>query len=180
MKTSTTKRSSGPELHPAAHAFVADQVRRLGPFDEVLDLGGRDVNGSVRDLFPGARYVVVDVRPGPGVTVVADAADWRAEEPFGCVVCCEVLEHTARAAEIVASGYANLRAGGVLMVTTAMEPRVPHSAVDGCGLRFGEYYRNVDPETLEMWLAEAGFDQWEVASRVIPGHGGDLYAVAWR
>lgn len=176
MTASTTKRSSGPDLHPGAHAFVADKAGLLGPFGEVLDLGGRDVNGSVRHLFPGASYVVVDLRAGPGVTVVADAAEWRAAVPFACVVCCEVLEHTPRAGEIVAGAYANLRVGGVLMLTMAMDPRAPHSGVDGGEVRDGEYYRNVDPETLEVWLVDAGFEEWEISTRA----GGDLYAVAWR
>ncbi|MDX1668265.1 MAG: class I SAM-dependent methyltransferase [Limnobacter sp.] len=40
---------------------------------EVVDLGSQDVNGSYRELFPQPtfKYTGVDVRPGPGVDVVA-------------------------------------------------------------------------------------------------------------
>src|SRR5690242_21675018 len=43
----------------------------------VLDIGGRDLNGSTRPLFPNANpYHVLDLRPGPNVDIVADAATW--------------------------------------------------------------------------------------------------------
>jgi SAM-dependent methyltransferase len=37
----------------------------------VVDIGSMDVNGTYRDLFPGCRYIGVDMEPGPGVDVVA-------------------------------------------------------------------------------------------------------------
>jgi hypothetical protein len=44
----------------------------------VLDLGGRDINGSPRRLFPAAtRYTVLDIRPGDGVLIVTTAAPGR-------------------------------------------------------------------------------------------------------
>ena len=67
----------GGLMHPEARAFVAAAATRLPP-GPVVELGARDFNGSVRDLFPGApAYVGVDLAPGAGVDVVADAADWR-------------------------------------------------------------------------------------------------------
>ena len=82
-------------MHPEARAFVAGVARRAGA-RWVVELGARDLNGTVRDLFPSARgYTGVDLVAGPGVDVVADAADWRPREPApDLVVCCEVLEHT--------------------------------------------------------------------------------------
>lgn len=67
----------------------------LGPVPTV-ELGSYDVNGSLRPHFSG-RYVGVDIRPGPGVDVVASAAGVPLRErSFGCCVCTEMLEHDAR------------------------------------------------------------------------------------
>lgn len=166
-------------MHPSAHAFVAETAALLEPPRTVLDLGGRDVNGTVQDVFPSSTYVVVDLIDGANVDHVADAAEWTSDSPFDCVVCCEVLEHTPRAHAIVANAARNLRAGGVLIITAATDPRAPHSGIDGGPLRDGEYYANINAESLEDWLYDAGFDGWQITTRQVPDHGGDLYAVAW-
>ena len=42
-------------------------------FEVVIDLGSQDVNGSLRDHCPpGARYVGLDLEPGPGVDMVVE------------------------------------------------------------------------------------------------------------
>lgn len=166
-------------MHESALAFVCGQSRKRGPFRTVLDLGGRDVNGSPRGCFPGAHYTVVDIMDGDGVDVVADAATYCPGVTYQAVVCCEVLEHTPAAADIVHNAAKLLDPGGIFFVTTAMPPRMPHSAVDGGQLRAGEYYGNIMPGDLELWLVSAGFDGWHLTTTVIPNHGGDLYAVAW-
>src|SRR5688500_7599507 len=67
----------------------------------VLDLGGRDNNGSFRPFFPDASFKVVDVVDGPDVDVVADAADFDPQKIYTVVLCTEVFEHTPRWPEIV-------------------------------------------------------------------------------
>lgn len=144
----------------------------------VLELGSRDVNGSPRSFFPlavgGGRYVGVDISPGPGADIVADAADWRPAdnrtkdkallevdgpgipEKFDVVVCVEVLEHAVRWREIVRTAAACVKPGGLVAITAAGPARAEHSAVDGMALRPGEYYANVLKEHLEAELVEAG------------------------
>lgn len=39
----------------------------------VVDIGSYDVNGTMKPLFPGVRYIGVDQSPGPNVDVVASA-----------------------------------------------------------------------------------------------------------
>lgn len=151
-------------------AVTAD---RCGPFASVTDLGGRDINGSPRLLFPGARYVAVDVVPGPGVDVVADARTWVPEQPVDCVVCCEVLEHVPDPDRFVAAAWEALKPGGLLVVTAACPPRAPHSAADGGQLRPGEFYRNVDPYLLARWLIG-----WKDAEIETHEDRGDVYATA--
>lgn len=148
-------------MHPAAYDYVAKQVVELGPFLAVVEFGGRNVNGSVRDLFGEARYLTIDMEPGPGVDVVADAADVPLEG-FDCVVCCEVLEHAPKASSLVAAARRSLRPGGFFIMTCAGDGRVPHSALDGGPLRAGEHYANVSRRELEDWLRGGLFRTWDV------------------
>lgn len=125
---------------------------------EVLDIGGRNVNGSIRDLFPGAtRYVAVDIREGDGVDVVADAATWVPDQEYDVVVSTECFEHTDVWPQICLTAFKALEAGGRLILTMAGPGRAPHSAVDGGLLRPGEYYGNVDPDELRSTLEACGF-----------------------
>ena len=140
-------------MHPEAMAFVATKVREFGPFADVVEFGSRNVNGSVRYLFPMAAYVGVDIAPGPGVDHVANAADYQTAVGHDCVVCCEVLEHTPDAKRIVEAAWKALRPGGVLIVTTACDPRAPHSAIDGGQLHPSEFYANIVPAALTAWLS---------------------------
>ena len=160
-------------MHPAAYRFVASIVSAgQVPPGLVVELGGRDVNGSIRGLFWGS-YVSVDLAPGPGVDVVADAATYTPPAPAACVVCCEVLEHAPTAPAIVANAAAMLQPGGLLIVTAAGDGRAPHSAVDGGPLRDGEYYANVTPGDVGGWCA--GLEQVRVWTN---RRAGDIYATA--
>lgn len=143
----------------------------------VLDLGGRDVNGTVRPLFPNATvYRVVDILPGDGVDVVADAADWTPDRQYDVVVCCETFEHTARWPEICATAFAACRPGGQLILTMAGPGRPEHSAIDGeFRLHPGEYYGNVDPAELWRVLRAVGWRRIHVDQQVSPA---DVRAVA--
>jgi hypothetical protein len=155
-------------MHSEAREYVARHARP-SPGLLVLDIGGQDMNGSVRDLWPGADYTAMDITDGPGVDVVADAATWRPDwEPhqgFDVVVCCEVFEHAESWPEIVDTAYRALRPGGLFIVTTAGPGRAPHS-----GRRAlppepdpGEHYANVDPGALADVFEVTGFVDWEVS-----------------
>lgn len=160
-------------MHVEAASFVALTAHRLGPFDSVLELGGLNINGSVRPYFPGARYVSVDIVPGPGVDVVADATTYRSEERYDCCVCTEVLEHAEDADGFVATAWGSLRPGGLFILTAACPPRAAHSAVDGGALRAGEFYRNVDQSLMASWLVG-----WKDVDIEIYEDRGDIYATA--
>jgi SAM-dependent methyltransferase len=157
-------------MHPEAWDWIAEHI---GTPDTVIDLGGRDVNGHPRSLAPWAFWTVVDIEWGHGVDVVADAADWQPPEPVDVVICAEVLEHTARAGEIVANALTMLKPGGRLILTAAGPDRGPHSAVDGGPVRGGEWYRNVSLPDLAGWLQ---LTDW-AGSRATYGRGReDVYA----
>ncbi len=143
-------------MHGEAFAWVSRY--RTCERVAVLDLGGRNVNGSVRSLFPAADpYRTVDIAPGDGVDIAADAADWTPDRQYGVVVCTEVFEHTPRWPEIVSTAQRALVTGGLFVATMAGPGRPEHSAVDGGPLRDGEYYGNVRPEQLYAVLLDLGF-----------------------
>lgn len=149
-------------MHQSVREYIAAAVAEHGPFRSVCEVGCRDINGSIRDLFDGARYVGVDILDGDGVDVVADFATWSTDDRFDCVVTSSVLEHTASAKEIIIKACRLLTRPGVLIVTCAGPGWRPHSAIDENPIRPDEYYENVDAPTLATWIASAGFDTWKV------------------
>ena len=146
-------------MHTAAHEYVARQVDRLGPFRHGVEIGSRNINGEVRDLFDEpASYTGLDLAPGPGVDWVGDAIDFEPYAVPDAVVCCEVFEHTATWPLLVTAAFRWLGRGGVLLVTCAGPGRRPHSAIDGgWELHPGEHYRNVSATTLAGVMRAAGF-----------------------
>jgi hypothetical protein len=147
----------------------------------VLDIGGRDINGSPRHLFPAAaRYTVLDIRPGErpeDVDIIADAAEWNPSgQRWDVVICAETFEHTANWRAICRTAYAACTPGGRLIVTTAAPGRPPHSAADGeFRLLPGEHYANIRPAELERVLAAAGWADVVVDVQPSPA---DVRAVA--
>lgn len=138
-------------MHQEAFEFVAAHAtsRKV----TVLECGSRNINGTVRDLFPNARWVGVDVVDGDGVDIVGDFAKYRHDKPVAVVVCCEVAEHLEDWPALIESAAANLKDGGMLIFTAAGPGRSPHSAADGGELRGGEWYGNIGPDALDTVLA---------------------------
>ncbi|HWB37489.1 MAG TPA: methyltransferase domain-containing protein [Rugosimonospora sp.] len=142
------------------HAEVLEYVSRFATEEPVavLDIGGRDVNGTSRHLFPRAEpYVVLDLRPDDNVDIVADAATWVPNRLYDIVICTEVFEHTADWPAIAVTAFHALRAGGRFVVTCAGPGRAPHSAIEATALQPGEYYENVSRDDLAERLRTVGF-----------------------
>lgn len=140
-------------MHAAARAFVAG-VLAGSHFGRVVEVGGRDVNGGVRDLFTCDSYTSLDLESGPGVDVVADCREWAPPEHVDLVLALEVLEHAPEPAGVVKAAVSYLAPGGLLVLTCAGPGRAPHSGHDGGPVHAGEHYANVDPGDLDQWLAE--------------------------
>jgi SAM-dependent methyltransferase len=147
------------------HPEVLEWVGRFRSDEKVavLDIGGRDLNGSTRSLFPNADpYHVLDVLPGPNVDFVADAAAWDFRSagagPYDVVVTTETFEHAEHWRGIIATAYAILRPGGHLVFTCAGPGRPPHSGIEAVwGLIGDEWYANVSPEEIEAELKSQGW-----------------------
>lgn len=139
------------------HGNVRDWVATHAPAGArlVVECGGRDINGTVRDLFVNAwSYVAVDLHPGPGVDVVGDFLDYQPPAPVDVVVCCEVAEHTDTWPGLLRHAAGMLRPGGQLLFTAAGPGRSPHSALIEGPLQPGEYYANVEPADLDVFLGQ--------------------------
>jgi SAM-dependent methyltransferase len=141
----------------------------------VVEIGSRNVNGSVRPLFEGQDYTGVDALPGNDVDVVADGATFGETAAFDLGLCLETLEHAPTAPAVVANLCRIVRPGGLVIVTMATDPRVPHSAIDGSEtLHPGEYYGNVAPADLLSWMAACHNITLE-----LDREKGDLRASGW-
>jgi SAM-dependent methyltransferase len=161
-------------MHPEAYEWVSRYATNA-PIT-VLDIGGRDINGTCRPLFPNATYTCIDVREGPAVDLVADAATWTPDTVYDLVLCTEVFEHTDVWPQICATAYAACAPGGRFVATMAGPGRAVHSAVDGGPeLHPGEHYANVEPEELRLVLKRAGFE-----AVLIDQAGTDVRALAHR
>ncbi len=162
-------------MHAAARAFVERSLTQIEVPRRILDIGGRDVNGHLRDILPpGADYLCIDTQMGRGVDRLADGATF-AYPDCDLILCTEVAEHTPKAEAIVANAYRNLRPGGTFILTAATLGRAPHSAVDGGGLKAGEYYANVDAGDLIRWL-----DPFRAYRVSVDRDAGDIRAIAYK
>lgn len=162
-------------MHSEAYRWVADHAPRDAA--TVLDIGGRNINGTVRSLFPFATvYTALDIAEGPEVDIVADAATWTPDREYEVVVCCEVFEHTDSWPDICLTAHKACAPGGMFVATMAGPGRPAHSAVDGGWKLYpGEYYGNVDPIELREVLEACGWRDVVVDQRHSPA---DVRAVA--
>lgn len=153
-------------MHPAAYEWVAAHTQT----GRVLEIGSRNVNGSVRPLFANSEYIGIDVTEGEGVDLVVDVCEYNAKK-FDVIVCCEVLEHAKNWKAILDACGRLIKKGGTLILTAAGPGRPEHSAVDGAELRAGEWYGNIKPADLE-----AALKGWAKVDVDVLGH--DVRAVA--
>lgn len=85
-------------MTPAILDWLKETVLPLqDSFGFVFEIGAMNINGSARDVLgpKAAKWIACDRRPGNGVELVANAADWLRVHPASCdmVVACECYEH---------------------------------------------------------------------------------------
>lgn len=115
-------------MHRKALSYVTGQVERLRLNQHelrALEIGSRNINGSVRMLFTNTHYCGIDLNAGRGVDIVSDAVCAPfPNETFDIVVCCEVLEHSPVPDMIIASAHRLLREDGILILIRALTSRL--------------------------------------------------------
>ena len=140
-------------MHKECLEFMTRITKTLDIRDKyVLDVGGRNVNGSIKDLFAGcAGYTTLDHVEGRGVDIVGDLYVWTPPFQMDIVICTEVLEHVVDPRLAMHRMYHWLKPGGVLIMTCATSGRKPHTATGHTLIEGTEPYQNVLPSELELY-----------------------------
>lgn len=160
-------------MHVQAFFYISQHSKV--PATRVLEIGSRNINGSIRAIFPDADYIGIDREPGRGVDLIGDGATFLPPWSPDLVITCETLEHAENWREVLTHIAQVLDLDGTLLATMATHGRAEHSAVDGGPLPALEYYGNVDPAELEAHLRPL-FAFVEVETHL--GRG-DLYVRAY-
>lgn len=167
--------------HEAYEGFRTMLAASLVPRHELkygLDVGGRNVNGSVREQLPHVMWAGVDIVDGPDVDIVADASsdDWDIHAAYDIVIATELFEHTPNWRAIIKNMAKGLTPGKaeLFIATCASVNRRAHGASGELWPPPGEWYQNVTKNELEDELVKH-FKVVEVTWNPNPG---DLYAFA--
>ena len=161
-------------MHAEAWNYLMNESKKLPAGLKVVEFGSHDVNGSPRSLFADCdEYIGVDIWAGDGVDWVGRAQDFDGKGEFDVVVTAEAMEHDSDPQGQVTSAWQALKPGGVLIITAAAEPRLPHRCSGSLGDVGGEHYANIDPDTLREWLAD-----WSNVEVFHDKSHGDVYARA--
>jgi SAM-dependent methyltransferase len=151
---------------------VAESFALPGPILEIgsFQVPGQEGLANLRDLFPDREYVGVDVRPGPGVDVVADVeALPHADASVGTVIAMNTFEHVRRFWRGFAEIRRVLRPDGALLVSCPFYFHI-HGHPD-------DYWR-FTPRAVELLLED-------YPSKVVGWHGparrpAGVWALAFR
>lgn len=174
-------------MHTEAFEYCAYAASKIGRDVElygldILDVGGRNVNGTVHQLFDGSIFTTTDIMNDDGVDFVVDFSNnsevenLNFGEKFDVAISTEVLEHAPEWQNIVTNMVDSVKSGGWIVITCATDGRPPHSAIDGHYLTAEdtEYYGNVSMndfmnvvDRLDVDVLDAGTTNTHCDLRVI-------------
>lgn len=101
--------------------FVKELQEKHGEFSHILDVGSRNINGSVKDVLTGYQtFTGVDFIEGKDVDIVMNGHDIGDELPGGhydLITCCETFEHDVEFWKTLDGMRKLLKAGGYLLIT---------------------------------------------------------------
>lgn len=134
---------------------------------KVLDVGSRDVNGSLKDMFfSDCDYTGIDIMEGKNVDFNTSAVDWNSLGPteYNTIVCTEVLEHDKDWCQTIDAMISMLREGGLLIITAAGPKRAEHGTkrtTPELSPATTDYYQNIEIEHLEQAFKPMCFCKYE-------------------
>lgn len=165
----------GVQMHAEAWSFLQSQVSNVFP-TSIIDVGGQNVNGTPRDLWPNAEYTALDYVAGVGVDIVADATKWIPDRKWSMGLCTEMFEHVppTHYRPILERLGKAVVSGGPLLLTCATDPRPMHAAWGG-EMQPNEFYQNVEPIELLNAFNDTG---WKVIDFIVNPNPGDIYVRA--
>lgn len=134
-------------MHPSAMDFLHAAILEQDVSGKrILEVGSFDVNGSPRsviDQFGPAEYIGVDMRMGPGVDVVCNAADLLGAfepESFDMVISTEMMEHAEDWRAAIYNIKALCKPGGIVIIT-ARGPGFQYHPEETAEGFYGDYWR---------------------------------------
>jgi SAM-dependent methyltransferase len=109
-----------PSTNYAFRKFDVSPYDLLPPNPVIYDIGAQEARGcyAFGSPPPGAKLVCVDLYPGPGVDIVADAHDLGmvADGTVDCVVAVGVLLHCRFPQQVIDEFFRILKPGGILYI----------------------------------------------------------------
>jgi SAM-dependent methyltransferase len=76
--------------------FISGFLETHMHFNRVLEVGSKDINGNIRELFTDSEYIGIDMEEGNNVDLVLNGhnlVEHFGELSFDLVVCLDTLEH---------------------------------------------------------------------------------------
>lgn len=153
-------------MHAQSHDLIAKFAKTFEAKSRVLDIGSRDVNGSLRDIFTEHEYVGCDMEAGDNVDVV-QTDPYRLpfeDSSFDVVVAANMLEHCGKPWLMALEIDRVLKPGGKLALTIPWKIHYHPYPVDcyrytpdALSVLFGEHM--VDNDRDAYFIQDNRFDE---------------------
>ena len=119
-------------MHKNSKLWLAD-LKAMYPrhfeYASVLELGSKDVNGSVREFFDHCDYTGIDKEPGEGVDIVVDARNTLFKKNFNTIICFSLLEHEEDWKTVLSHNVQFLMESGRMFFSFGSEGNIKHMDV---------------------------------------------------
>jgi SAM-dependent methyltransferase len=126
-------------MHQSVLDFGKNNLTYWVGWERVLEVGSRNVNGSLRDYIEPRcdEYIGIDMEAGKGVDIVMPAEDLtkRFGAEFDIVVCTEMLEHAEDWRTAINQMKSVLSPDGLILITTR-GPGFPYHEYPGDHWRY--------------------------------------------
>jgi len=102
-------------MHENSMSLMKDFADKYVPVGStVLDIGSGDINGTYRGLFPGRKYIGVDVCPGKNVDIIMGSKEWDDLSDVDVIISGQTLEHVEDIPKLLNSLYKILKDNGII------------------------------------------------------------------